>query len=264
MVGVYFSGTGNTKFCIEKFCDHYDGSKPLSIEDDDVVEAISKSEEIVLAYPVYFSNTPKIIKDFISTNCNCFANKQVYVIATMGLFSGDGAGCGARLLKKCGARIIGGIHLKMPDCVGDVAALKKPLEQNRQIVADAEQKIARAVKTLKQGKPTKEGLGFLYHVAGLFGQRLWFYGKTMQYTDKLVIEESMCIGCGKCVTLCPMKNITVANKKASASNRCTMCYRCINTCPNKAITLLGRKVIEQCKIENYILEQESKTLAMKH
>jgi len=258
MLGVYFSGTGNTRFCIEKFCGHYDGSKPLSIEDSGTVEAIRQSEEIAFAYPVYFSNAPKIIRDFIHTNSSCFADKRVFVIATMGLFSGDGAGCGARLLKKCGARIIGGLHLKMPDCIGDVKALKKPLEQNLQIVTDAEQKIERAAKMLKQGKPTKEGLGFLCHVAGLFGQRLWFYGKTMRYTDKLVIEKSKCIGCGKCVALCPMKNVTVANQKASAGNRCTMCYRCINTCPNKAVTLLGKEVIEQCNMENYQMRRPSK------
>ncbi|MCL1794897.1 MAG: EFR1 family ferrodoxin [Oscillospiraceae bacterium] len=255
MLGVYFSGTGNTKFCLEKFCYHYDGSKPLSIEDSGVIEAISKSEEIALAYPIYYSNTPKIIKDFIRANSPCFANKRVYIIATMGLFSGDGAGCGARLLKKCGARIIGGLHLKMPDCIGDVKALKKPLEQNRQIVNDAEQKITQAVNALKQGKPTKEGLGFFYHVAGLFGQRLWFYGKTTRYTDKLKIEKSICVGCGKCVALCPMKNIKITDKKASASDGCTMCYRCINSCPNKAITLLGKEVVEQCNIDNYMVKQ---------
>lgn len=255
MLGIYFSGTGNTRFCVNKFCYNYDGSEPLSIEDCGVVEAINHSDSIILAYPVYFSNTPKIVKDFIHTNRLCFANKRVYIISTMGLFSGDGAGCGARLLKKCGSRIIGGLHLKMPDCIGDVKALKKPLEQNQQIVADAEQKIEKAVKKLKQGKPTKEGLGFLCHVVGLFGQRLWFYGKTMRYTDKLLITKSKCIGCGKCVAICPMINITVASQKASAGNRCTMCYRCINTCPNKAITLLGKEVIEQCKIDNYIVKQ---------
>jgi len=255
MLGVYFSGTGNTRFCAEKFCYHYDGSVPLSIEDNNVVGAINKSDEIVLAYPVYFSNIPKIAKDFIHINNLCFADKRVYIIATMGLFSGDGAGCGARLLKKCGAKIIGGLHLKMPDCIGDVKALKKPLEQNRQIVTDAEQKIEQAVKALKQGKPTKEGLGFLYHVAGLLGQRLWFYSKTMHYTDKLYIRENRCVGCGKCVVLCPMKNLTIANKKASTDNTCTMCYRCINNCPNKAITLLGKEVLEQRKIDYYILKQ---------
>ena len=252
MLGVYFSGTGNTKFCIEKFCHYFDGSEPMSIEDSGVVEAIITSEEIIFAYPVYFSNTPKIVKDFISENSSYFTDKRVYIIATMGLFSGDGTGCGARLLKKCGAKITGGLHLKMPDCIGDVKALKKPLEQNRKIVTDAEQKIIQAVNTLKQGKPTKEGLGFLYHVAGLFGQRLWFYRKTTHYTDKLKIEKSKCVGCGKCVSLCLMENLMVSNQKASARGKCTMCYRCVNSCPNKAITLLGKEVIEQCSISRYI------------
>ena len=252
MLGVYFSGTGNTKFCVEKFCFYYDDGKPLSIEDSGVVEAISKSEEIVFAYPIYYSNIPKIVKDFIYANKLCFANKRVYIIATMGLFSGDGAGCGARLLKKCGVKIIGGLHLKMPDCIGDVKALKKPLAQNRQLVINAEKKIEQAINALKQGKPTKEGLGFLYHVAGLFGQRLWFYRKTTHYTDKLNISKNMCVGCGKCVALCPMINLSLAEQKALAGNKCTMCYRCINSCPNKAITLLGKEVIEQCKIDNYV------------
>ncbi len=59
--------------------------------------------------------------------------------------SGDGAGCGARLLKKYGANIIGGLHLKMPDCIGDVKLLKKTLKQNKQLVKCAENKIVNAV-----------------------------------------------------------------------------------------------------------------------
>jgi len=253
MLGVYFSGTGNTRFCIEKFCSYYNCSGPFSIEDSGAVEAIERSDEIVLAYPIYFSNTPKVVKDFILSNKSCFTKKRIFIIATMGLFSGDGAGCGARLLEKCGAIIIGGLHIKMPDCIGDVKALKKPLAQNQQLVINAEQKIMQAVKALKHGKPAREGLGFFYHVAGLLGQRLWFYWKTMRYTDKLNITENVCVGCGKCVSLCPMKNLTLSNHKASAAGKCTMCYRCINSCPNKAITLLGKEIVEQCDIANYLL-----------
>ena len=62
MVGIYLSGTGNTKHCIEN---------------------------------------------------------------TMGAFSGDGAGCTARLLKKYGAHILGGLHVKMPDSVCDSKLLTK-------------------------------------------------------------------------------------------------------------------------------------------
>jgi hypothetical protein len=52
----------------------------------------------------------------------------------MGLFSGDGTGCSARLLKKYGAKIVGGLHIKMPDCIGDVKLLKKTLDANKNII----------------------------------------------------------------------------------------------------------------------------------
>ena len=83
------------------------------------------------------------------------------------------------------------------------------------------------------------------------GQRLWFYGKTKGYTDKLKIHTG-CIGCGLCASLCPMKNISIKNGKAVSRNKCTMCYRCISQCPQKAITLLGEEVVEQCRIEKYL------------
>jgi len=251
MLGVFFSGTGNTKHCVEKFLEFYGGSVPVSIESPGVVEAIRESDDIVFGYPIYYSNAPKIVKDFITSNGDTLKNKRIYVICTMGLFSGDGAGCGARLLKKCGANVVGGLHLNMPDCIGDVKALKKTPVQNQQLVINAEQKIEQAAKALKQGEPTKEGLGLHYHIAGLFGQRLWFYGKTLNYTDKLRIDKNKCVGCGKCIALCPMNNLKLADQKASADRKCTMCYRCINSCPNQAITLLGKEVIEQCLFENY-------------
>lgn len=67
----------------------------------------------------------------------------------MGLFSGDGAGCAARIFRKYDAEVIGGLHLKMPDCIGDVKLLKKSLDKNKRVVTDAEKKINKAVKDLK-------------------------------------------------------------------------------------------------------------------
>ncbi|MCR6545981.1 EFR1 family ferrodoxin [Dehalobacterium formicoaceticum] len=252
MLGIYFSGTGNTKYCVERFLGYYDGSKPISIENPDVTEAMRKAETIVLGYPIYYSNIPKIMRDFIYHNRANFNNKNVFIICTMGLFSGDGAGCSARLLKRYGANIVGGLHLKMPDCKGDVKLLKKSLEENKQLVKSADNKIKDAVDSIKRGRATKDGLNILCHAAGLFGQRLWFYKKTLNYTNKLKIDKRMCIGCSRCVSLCPMSNLSIFNQKASADSKCTMCYRCISNCPQKAITLLGKEVIEQCLMENYL------------
>lgn len=252
MIGLYFSGTGNTRYCVEKFVKEYDDNGiSISIEDGNVCEAIAEHTMLVFGYPVYFSNAPKIVQDFIADNHAHFEGKEIFIIATMGLFSGDGTGCTARLFRKYGSTVVGGLHLKMPDCIGDVKLLKKTPEENRKIIEQANNKIARAVTETKEGKPPKEGINFFYHVAGLFGQRLWFYGKTTTYKKKPNVDKQKCIGCGRCAELCPMKNIHIADKKAVSHNRCTMCYRCFSHCPTKALTILGKQVYEQHLLENY-------------
>ena len=252
MVGVYFSGTGNTKYCVTKFIECFNENDiAITIEAPDVNKIIAKHDFIIFGYPIYFSNVPKIVRDFIIENKSCLVNKKVFIICTMGLFSGDGAGCSARIFKKCGAKVIGGLHLKMPDCIGDEKMLKKSLEENKRIVEQANTKIHLSAQGLKEGKPTKEGLNIFYHIAGLFGQRLWFYGKTITYKDKPNVNNQKCIGCGRCAELCPLDNIEIVGNKAVAKGKCTMCYRCFSHCPGKALTILGKRVYEQCRFENY-------------
>src|SRR5574344_2410341 len=112
MTGIYFSGTGNTKHCIEKMLEYIDPSaKAISIENQEAKDAILADSVIILAYPTQFSNAPLIVRNFISNNPELWQGKQVFCMATMGAFSGDGAGCTARLLKKCGATILGGLHI---------------------------------------------------------------------------------------------------------------------------------------------------------
>ena len=214
MIGIYLSGTGNTKHCVEKL--------------------VNLLDDTARCIPL---ETPYII--------NMLENEN-----TMGLFSGDGTGCTARLLKKYGAEILGGLQIKMPDSVRDSKLLKKGIEENRQIVKNADKRIEQTAEQIKRGIYPKEGLSFIAHIKGLFGQRLWFYRKTIYYTDKLKISDS-CIGCGLCSKECPMKNIKMKENRAVPGKRCTMCYRCISLCPQKAITLLGKKVQEQCRLEKY-------------
>lgn len=130
MLGIYFSGTGNSRYVLEIFLNRLDESANVcSIEEENIVDYIKKNQELVFAYSVQYSNMPKMLKDFIDQNKGLWKGKKVFVIATMGLFSGDGAGILARRLKKYGAQITGGLHLKMPDSIADEKALKRPLEK---------------------------------------------------------------------------------------------------------------------------------------
>lgn len=92
MTGIYFSGTGNSRYAVELFFKEYDEvAKAFSIEDYNIFEAVKDEEMFVFAYPVQYSTVPKILRDFIIENKELWANKKVFVIATMGVFSGDGA-----------------------------------------------------------------------------------------------------------------------------------------------------------------------------
>lgn len=251
MVGIYLSGTGNTKHCVEKLVYLIDDtSRCIPLEYSQIIHILRKQNTIILGYPTQFSNAPFMVRDFINKNGSLWKGKKVFCVNTMGLFSGDGTGCTARILKKYGAEILGGLQIKMPDSVCDIKLLKKTIEENRQIVKNADKRIEQAAEQIKQGIYPQEGLSIIAHIKGLFGQRLWFYYKTMGYTNKLKISDA-CNGCGLCSKKCPMGNIQMKDKLAIPGNQCTMCYRCISLCPQKAITLLGDQVREQCRYEKY-------------
>lgn len=252
MIGVYFSGTGNSKFCVETFVKAYDNNaKCIAIEDEACVDWIKSEKNIVFGYPTYYSNLPKIVHDFIENNKTLFAHKNIFIICTMGLFSGDGTGCSARLFKQYGATILGGLQVKMPDCIGDEKALKKSLIKNQELVIAAKSILIQSADALKNNQPTQDGLSTIDRLKGLFGQRLWFYGKTRAYTNKIKVDTNKCIGCGKCISLCPLANLELHQGKVISKGKCTMCYRCFAHCPKQAITILGKHVHEQCYLEKY-------------
>ena len=245
MNAIYLSGSGNTKHIVTLLLNELGNAGICApIESDDVKKAL-EGDEIIIAYPTMFSNIPYLVRDFINCNEAVWKGKKIFLITTMGLFAGDGTGCAARLLKKYGAEITGGLQIVMPDSIGDCKALKKSKEQNKAVIVKADQRIIEAARKMREGNYPKEGLSFAAHLAGLFGQRLWFYNKTNGYTNKVKIDPSKCIGCGICAKNCPTKNIRIENGKAVASSKCTMCYRCINHCPKQAMTLLGKTLYEQ-------------------
>lgn len=243
--GIYFSGSGNSRYCIYKFMNQFNGEKPTSIEEAGIMNIIENHDGLVLAYPIYYSCLPPILEAFIKEHKDSFKNKKIFIIATMGLFSGDGTGCAARLLKQYGAEIIGGLHVKMPDCISDERLLKHSEEENAKLIKAAESKVSYAVEQLKKGKPTQEGLSKLAHLLGLFGQRLWFKHSLRKHASDIKINHETCILCLNCIQHCPKQNLLVKDHKIQALDQCTMCYRCINLCPKQAITLLGKKVYVQ-------------------
>lgn len=49
-----------------------------------------------------------------------------------------------------------------------------------------------------------------------------------------------CIKCGKCVTVCPINNISFVNNEIKFANGCIACLGCYHRCPQKAITYMKK------------------------
>lgn len=60
-----------------------------------MIDEITRNSTIILGYPIQYSNAPYMVRDFINRNKQLWNGKKVLCVATMGLFSGDGAGCTA-------------------------------------------------------------------------------------------------------------------------------------------------------------------------
>ena len=78
MLGIYFSGTGNSQYALETFLGQYDESaKIFAIEDENIVSHIKSNEEIMFSYSVQFSNIPIMLKDFIDRYQQLWKGKKI-------------------------------------------------------------------------------------------------------------------------------------------------------------------------------------------
>lgn len=63
-------------------------------------------------------------------------------------------------------------------------------------------------------------------------------GKRDQHATHVQIDQEKCIGCGRCVEVCPEKALTLIDKKSHVDiSKCIGCFECITVCPVKAISI---------------------------
>jgi ferredoxin len=245
LAAIYFSGTGNTEYAVRKICDEFSAAGVEcaigSIEEKEgIADFIEAADTVLIGYPIYGSDMPIIMKEFLNGYQSSFNSKKIITLATQVLFSGDGAALAARVLRNRGIEHIAGIHLFMPNNVSDVFKMKNG-EENRKILDNADRKIKKCADKILNGKRVKNGGGACSWALGFFVQR-WGYRLTLEkkIQKALKIDIALCVKCGECEAVCPMKNITVSEEITTNAN-CTGCYRCINLCPEKAISLMSKK-----------------------
>jgi ferredoxin len=88
-------------------------------------------------------------------------------------------------------------------------------------------------------KDTKKPLSILAGVAGIFFVFLIGFSGCKPGPTRgafLIVEETLCIGCGACTKVCNANAITLINNKAVIDpTKCIQCGKCVKVCPYDAI-----------------------------
>lgn len=243
----YFSGTGNTKYIVQKICGALGRSCEVKICDimattADVTQAMKESDLILIAFPIYGGAPPIPMREFVKKYNLCFKNKHVAIAETQYFFSGDGAASLGRAIEKYGGKVIAAEHFNMPNNLADCKAF--PVKNGKEIkktLLIAQKRAEKFAEKLLTGKGHKRGFSLPSHAVGYYCQRKYWRKGEKEKRGRLTIDSARCVGCRACVKQCPVSNLTVDKGRAQGHGQCVFCYRCVNLCPKKAISLIGKR-----------------------
>lgn len=86
----------------------------------------------------------------------------------------------------------------------------------------------------------------------------------MRETHQIIIDQTLCIGCGLCKSDCPAYNIDIKDQKAQLySQACIMCGHCVAICPKAAISMTGFEETPEAIKNNEKLDSELVLQALK-
>ena len=230
---VYFSGTGNSRFVAERIA---------AAVGDEVFDAapamrakkgvhFKKTGTYIFVSPVYAAAPPLVFMKFLSHSRFPEGCRAYFV---MSCASGMGASpdyCQKLALEK-GLSYCGTAKIDMPQNYIVYFKIGTPAENRAKIAAalPAIDAVAAAVLAGRALPPS--------------GMKSWEsrsppvilkpYYKLMIHAKAFCATED-CVGCGKCVQLCPLGNISLQDKQPVWGERCTHCMACINLCPKEAV-----------------------------
>lgn len=230
---IYFSGTGNSRYCAETIAKHLNDEIVDSKEyiKNEIAGEFISGKPYVFVAPVYSWQIPLVFADFIR-KASFEGNKDAYFFITCGGEMGAAGVKAKDLTDEIGMNFKGAIELLMPNnyvissgapsdkkCKKYIAHANKLMKKYSEGIANGETLPEHKVNFIDNIKSGPINVGF---------NKYFINAKSFRTTEN-------CIGCGNCVDLCPLGNITLVDNKPVWGDRCTQCLACLCLCPTDAI-----------------------------
>ena len=230
---LYFTGTGNSRYLARRIAEGLD--MPLCdlntcIKAGDTAP-VQTGQDVVLVTPTYAWRIPRVVSQWLG-NTELTGAERIWFVMDCGSEIGNAAKYNRQLAAQKHLRYMGTAQIIMPE--NYIAMFNAPqAEQARRIVEQAEPALQKVLAQLRAGQefsPLRDTLydRFMSGPVNPAFYRFFVKADAFRATD-------VCIGCGKCVELCPLNNIRLENGKPVWGKHCTHCMACICYCPKEAI-----------------------------
>lgn len=238
---IYFSGTGNTKYCATKLANLLGETlQPIKVANlTSPRTAILKTDDkrVIWMFPTYSWGVPKEIVGMLKqAQIIMPSDAQHWLVTTCGDDIGKTASQWRRLMKRRGCNVATAFSVQMPNTYTFMKGfdVDSPEVEQAKIKA-AEPRLSQIAKIIAEGKVVADDVvegswAFLKTaiVYPLFN-KFCTSSKPFEANDK-------CTGCGLCIKSCPMENIVPGPKdKPYWREKCMMCTRCYHICPCHAV-----------------------------
>lgn len=227
MIGIlYFSSTGNSLYIAQKIQDQMGGQiKYIPNYNGNG----SEFEKIILVTPIYSFGMPTFVYDIIPR-----LNKatELIIIQNYGGMVGGADYYIYQYAKENELNIKAVYTIKMPE--NFTLTFTVPKFYVNRTLKNADKRINNVINSIVSG---------YYKIPKKCKTKRDTYLKNKS-NWRLIGEDfsttQNCIKCGKCVSICPVNNISLQNEKIVFSNKCVACLGCYHRCPLKAIIYKGK------------------------
>lgn len=224
----YFSGTGNSEWVANTLAQKTaDACVNIADIAKDENVTVSKDGVFGLVFPVYAWNLPEIVLDFIK-RVRLEKGAYAYAVCTCG----EEAGLVMNVIKTK-IKLDCGYSIAMPNnyiVAGDIDSEDEALEKVRAAVGMIDS-ISLSVNVREKGR-FEVNAGKVAAVKTFVASH--FFNKYAR-SSKPFKTSYRCDGCGLCESICPVKNIVLADGMPFWDDRCLQCFACIHRCPQRAI-----------------------------
>jgi ferredoxin/flavodoxin len=259
----YFSGTGNS-FVVAKDIAEIVKADLIFIPTVMNFDKIQIDAEMIgIIFPSYIATLagiPLIVERFVKKIAN-IGSIKIFAVCTCGGYECVNAIPSLnklkQIIKSCGGKLSAEYSIRLPMNNLDYDHIPVPINRDHEVIInksktkvndicsrilmkkDTKYKIAKTLFNLLmmpmykliQQPVTKA----LKEKAKLPLDSKLKYFELMPLTDKSIIVDEKCNGCGTCAKVCPVKNINIVDKRPEFQHRCEICFACDEWCPSNAI-----------------------------